>query len=177
VRAVIRVIMIFLIILTVFISGFALLCALGIVSESQFGALTYSFYDNLGTRMIVALACVFVILISLVIMLFRPSPRSSKRSARILTSRNGAIKISHRAIKEIVSNYIHERSDVITARIKVRGGDDGIDVLTIIVLKGSKSILSLTQELENGIKEVLAERCGIKVNGVEVFIDRIRNKK
>ena len=59
-----RVIIIVLLVLTVLISGFALLCALGIVGEMHISLISEAFYSSLGTRAVVATACVFVILIT-----------------------------------------------------------------------------------------------------------------
>ena len=174
-RVVIRIIIGLLVLMMVLISGFALLCALGFISESQFGMLTYSFYDNLGTRAIVALACVFVILISVTVMLFRPQKRSGK-SAKILTSRNGAIRISYRALSEMIVNAVKENSGISSARTRISGRDDGIDVLVIINVLGGQSPVKITQDIEKDIAEMLTERCGVRVEGVEVLVDRIIKK-
>lgn len=175
-RIVIRIIVFFLVLISVLISGFVLICALGIVSENQVSAISYSFYESLSARTVAALICVFIILISLLIALFR-FWRRDRRATRVLTSRNGAIKISHRALSEMVVSHIKERPDVVGAKVKIRGRDNGVDVLAIVILKGNESIIKLTQELEQGTREMLTERCGVKVNGVEVFVDRIIKRK
>ena|GEM_PF-1778320 len=175
-RVAVKVIIIFLILLAIAISGFGLFCSIGIISETQFSAWTYSFYDSLGTRAIVATACIFVILISLMIVLFRRKNRIEK-STKILTSRNGAIKISFKAISEMVRSLIMRNENIVSANVRTTREEEGINLLIVVHLKGENSIVDATENIEKDVDEFLNERCGVKVYEIDVLIDKVLRTK
>lgn len=174
-KVAIRLVLVFLILLTFAICIFTLFCSLGIINEQHFETLTFNFYDDLGLRAIVAIACIFVIFIIILVAVLR-SKQNNERAARILTSRNGSIKISYKAVSEMIESLILDDSDVIKANVKTSKEEDGIDVLIIVFLSEQANMLKITENIKTKVEEFLTERCGVKVYDIDVLIDRIVKK-
>ncbi len=167
-----RVIIIVLLVLTVLISGFALLCALGIVGEMHISLISEAFYSSLGTRAVVATACVFVILITVLVALVRPKTKKH-RSSQVLTSYDGSIKISHMAITELIKSLAKQEESIARIRVKTKETKDGLNVLAILTLRRNANIKAVTQKVKKDTEDFLVEQCGIKISEVEVLLDRV----
>lgn len=167
-----RVIIIILLVLTVLITGFALLCALGVVGETHINMISEAFYSSLGTRAVVATACVFIILITVLVALLRPKTKRN-RSTQVLTAYDGSIKISHAAIVELIKALAKKDESIVRTRVKARETKDGLLVLVVLTLRHHADIKAITQKVKKDTEDYLVEQCGIKLSEVEVLLDRV----
>ncbi len=170
-----RIIIILLLAIMVIISGIALVCALGLVRETQFNIIADAFYNSLGTRTIVAAASVFVILLTALTAVAGPY-RKKFRSSHVMTSYDGSIKISHLAIIDLIKSMGKREAGVAKTRVRIRNTKAGMQVLVIMTLKRSANIRSLTQKIKKETVEFLVEQCGVKLAEMEVVIDRVIGK-
>ncbi|MEX1308749.1 MAG: alkaline shock response membrane anchor protein AmaP [Eubacteriales bacterium] len=170
-----RIIIIILLVLTVLISGFALLCALGVVGEIHISQISEAFYSNMGTRAVVATACIFVILITVLVALIRPK-RNRNQSSQVLTSYDGSIKISHAAIAESVKSLAKKDKSTARVRVKTKETKEGLEVLIILTLHRGADIMAATKKIKKETEDFLVEQCGIKLAEVEVLLDRVIGK-
>lgn len=170
-----RLVWVFLILLTVAISFFTFICSVGLVSKEKFDALAFTFYGDLGIRSFVAIACIFIILLS-IFGLFLRSRNNEERSTKIVTSRNGSVKISYRAISEMIKSLVLDVEKVLKANVSTSKEADGIDVMIILSLSGSANMRETTEKIKGVVDEFLSERCGVKVYDIDVLIDRIVKK-
>lgn len=168
-----KIIAIILLILSTLVSGFALLCALGIVKESQFNLLSKTVFSSLGSEgAVVVTAAIFIALILVLVMIIWPR-RSPRRASHVLTAYDGSIKISHTAIAELIRSLAKRDASIVRVRVKTRETNDGLYVLTVLTLKRESDIKAVSQKVKKETEEFLVEQCGVKLSEVEVLLDRV----
>lgn len=172
-RIIIRIITVFLVVLAALMSGFALLVALGAIPHNVLSAWTYTFYESLGARAIVATGALFVIAVVLLFVMLRPA---KAKQAQVLTAYDGSIKISFNAIAEMVKTLAKQYDEILRLRVKPKLQDDGVSVLAVLTLKHHADIKALPTMFKLAVDELLTEQCGVKVIEVEVLIDRVIGK-
>ncbi len=170
-----RIIVILLLVVMVIITGIALMCALGIVQETQFNMISDAFYNSFGTRAVVAAACIFLILLTALAAFLGPK-RKRFRASHVMTSYDGSIKISHMAIIDLIKTMGKKDAGVARTRVKVKDTKEGLQVLVVLTLRRSANIKNVTQKIKNQTAEFLTEQCGVKLAEIEVVLDRVIGK-
>jgi len=168
-----RIVVIILLVLTALVSGFALLCELGVVQQAHINEFTETLYNSLGTIGAVAItAGIFVVLVLVLVALLKPESKS-KRASHVLSSYDGSIKITHAAITDLIKSLAKKHEEIFRVRVNTKEKTEGLYVLVVMILRRNANIIQISQTVKKETEDFLVEQCGVKVSEVEVLLERV----
>lgn len=90
---------------------------------------------------------------------------------------DGDVKISVNAIDHLVHKCIDAYGQVVSAKVKIGGHEDAMEITLHMVLRSDVRIPSLVEEVRADIKRSLEQSAGVIVASVQVYVDATKDDK
>lgn len=112
-------------------------------------------------------------------LLIRPFQRGDRNGKYYVLKdeADGDVKISVQAIDHLVHKCINAYDQIVSAKVKIGGKEDAMEITLHVVVRTDVRIPSLIEELREDIKKSLQHSAGVTVSGVQVYVDATRDDK
>lgn len=170
-----RVVLTVYLVVVIALCGFILATLAGLVPGSILSDFTSTVNNGaIWFKVLYAVIAIVVIIVSFMLMFFGAGKAPAPRTANIATFESGSIRITVKAIEELVERFVHEERNVKGLRTEVVSHDDSLDINMDISVLPDSDIPAVTKALQSGVSTYIQEHTGITVNEIKIMVTGLK---
>lgn len=170
-----RVVLTVYLIAVIALCGFILATLAGLVPVSALSDFTNTVGGgSIWFKILYAVIAIVVILVSFLLMFFGMGKAPMPKTADIATFESGSIRITLKAIEELVERFVHENKNIRGLKTAVITHDNFLDINIDISVLPDANIPEVTKELQSGVAAYIQEHTGITVKQIQIMVTGLK---